>query len=216
MNTTFCLRLLVILAFAAAVSACKNDNRAQSGQANQRAGQEQATTGRAVNDRDITTRVQAKFFADPQIKKSDVTVNSENGVVTLEGTVPSEAVKQQAVQTAQGVSGVARVEDRLRIQGSGSPEGSGTTGASGQSSPKVHAEDAPKASPGGGESQQQDLGTRLNSGWITTKVQSQFFADPDVKGRNIDVDTVNGIVTLSGTVESDPAHQRAVEIARRT
>ena len=38
-------------------------------------------------------------------------------------------------------------------------------------------------------------------GWITTKVQAQYFADADVKARQIDVTTDNGVVTLTGTVD---------------
>lgn len=51
---------------------------------------------------------------------------------------------------------------------------------------------------------------------VRTKVQAQFFTDPGVKGRNIDVTTANGVVTLSGKVDSEAARRRAIEIARGT
>lgn len=47
--------------------------------------------------------------------------------------------------------------------------------------------------------------------WITTKVKSSLLADTDVAGLDIDVETVNGVVTLSGDVDN----QTQIEEARR-
>ena len=51
---------------------------------------------------------------------------------------------------------------------------------------------------------------------ITTAVKGKFAADDQVKAYQIDVDTRNKVVTLSGRVDSAPAKTRAVEIARAT
>lgn len=51
---------------------------------------------------------------------------------------------------------------------------------------------------------------------ITAKVKTSFAADDVVKARNINVDTVNGVVTLHGIVNSATEKQRAMDIARRT
>ena len=56
----------------------------------------------------------------------------------------------------------------------------------------------------------------LNDAWITTQVYARFFADPDIKGRNIDVDTTGGVVTLSGEVHSASERAQAVAKARAT
>lgn len=52
--------------------------------------------------------------------------------------------------------------------------------------------------------------------WITTKVKSQLLADDLVEGSEVDVDTLEGVVYLSGTLESQAAIDQAVEIARST
>jgi hyperosmotically inducible protein len=52
--------------------------------------------------------------------------------------------------------------------------------------------------------------------WITAKVQAKYFLDTDVKGRNISVDTRQGVVTLRGEVESEGERRRALAIARNT
>jgi hyperosmotically inducible periplasmic protein len=53
--------------------------------------------------------------------------------------------------------------------------------------------------------------------WITTKVKTKFLADDMLDRSDLHVDTDNkGVVTLSGTVPSETARNRAVEIARTT
>jgi osmotically-inducible protein OsmY len=51
---------------------------------------------------------------------------------------------------------------------------------------------------------------------ITTNVKTKFAADDTVKAYQVDVDTRNGVVTLSGTVETPAAREQAVRIARET
>lgn len=47
--------------------------------------------------------------------------------------------------------------------------------------------------------------------WITTKVKTSLLADEDVAGLKIDVETVNGVVSLNGDVDS----QAQIDEARR-
>jgi hyperosmotically inducible protein len=54
----------------------------------------------------------------------------------------------------------------------------------------------------------------LGDTWITTKVKSSLLADSDVAGLDVEVETVNGEVRLSGDVDSQAQIDRAVEIAR--
>jgi osmotically-inducible protein OsmY len=62
----------------------------------------------------------------------------------------------------------------------------------------------------------RDTGTVVNDAWITTQVYARFFVDPDIKGRNIKVDTQAGIVTLTGTVQSTSERNQAVAKAKTT
>jgi len=50
--------------------------------------------------------------------------------------------------------------------------------------------------------------------WITTKVKSSLLAESDVSGLDINVDTLNGVVTLRGQVESQAQVDAATRIAR--
>ena len=51
---------------------------------------------------------------------------------------------------------------------------------------------------------------------ITTAVKSRFAADDTVKAYQIDVDTADRVVTLTGTVETSAAKEHAVMLARQT
>ena len=51
---------------------------------------------------------------------------------------------------------------------------------------------------------------------ITTSVKSKLIADNIVKARDINVDTRDRVVTLTGTVQSPTEENRALEIARNT
>ena len=62
----------------------------------------------------------------------------------------------------------------------------------------------------------RDTTTVMNDAWITTQVYSKFFMDPDIKGRNIRVDTMSGVVTLTGTVQSGAERNQAVAKAKTT
>lgn len=49
---------------------------------------------------------------------------------------------------------------------------------------------------------------------ITGSVKAAMIAEPGLKAMQIDVDTVNGVVTLSGSVDSAADKARAVQIAQ--
>lgn len=60
----------------------------------------------------------------------------------------------------------------------------------------------------------QKTGAYVDDAWITTKVKSEMVADSEVKAHKIDVDTKNGVVRLTGTVESWQEASKAADIAR--
>jgi hyperosmotically inducible periplasmic protein len=47
-------------------------------------------------------------------------------------------------------------------------------------------------------------------------VKTALLNDPQVGGLKIDVDTTQGVVTISGTVKSRAEETRAIELARQT
>ena len=49
---------------------------------------------------------------------------------------------------------------------------------------------------------------------ITTRVKTALLNDPDIKSK-IDVDTFNGVVTLTGAVKTAVERDKAVDLARK-
>jgi osmotically-inducible protein OsmY len=140
----------------------------------------------------VTTRILAQYYVTPGLKPWNIDVTtSQDGVVTLEGRIDNDTDRAEAVRIARNTEGVTDVRDHLRAG-----DVAATAGTVGEN--KAGAQDT------GGDSDP----------WITAQVQSRFFLDPDVKGRHINVDTNDGVVTLRGGVDSFSERRQAVNIAR--
>lgn len=50
--------------------------------------------------------------------------------------------------------------------------------------------------------------------WITTKVKADLLASSNVPGTEVKVDTVSGVVSLSGTVATQAEKDKAIKVAR--
>ena len=151
--------------------------------------------GTQVEDAWLTAKVQSKYFLDEEVKGRRIDVDTRDGVVTLSGEVATPAQRRHAVALARNTEGVRSVNDQLQVTPA-SADGARTA-----------------ASPEGRDSRSTQP---VEDGWITTKVQAQFFLDGDIKARDIDVDTRNGVVTLKGVVGTDAEKQMAGDIAEDT
>jgi hyperosmotically inducible protein len=60
------------------------------------------------------------------------------------------------------------------------------------------------------------VGQSVDDKFITTKIKSKLTVSGDLNPFNIDVDTVNGVVTLSGRVAKPEAKAEAERLARET
>jgi hypothetical protein len=70
---------------------------------------------RMAGNAGLTTKIKAKMALDDTIEAARIDVDTANGVVTLSGTVATEAQRTRAVQLAKETDGVREVVDRLRI-----------------------------------------------------------------------------------------------------
>ena len=59
-----------------------------------------------------------------------------------------------------------------------------------------------------------DSAQPVDDTWITTKVKASLLADDDVSGLTVEVETVNGVVTLDGNVESQAQIDKASQLAK--
>jgi len=185
------------------------------------------TAACSQSDTGITTAVKAKMATDDAVKASEINVDTHNHVVTLNGTVGSQAEKERAVLIARDTNGVSSVVDDLIV----GPVPAATTGGYEQKAEdkaneakeniedaahdaKVTTENAAHDAKVKTEKAADKAGEVLTDAAITTAVKTKFLAEPGVSGLNINVDTSNGVVTLNGTVKTRAEADKAMTIAR--
>lgn len=74
-------------------------------------------TGEYVDDSVITAKVKTAFAEDPQVKATQVKVETFKGTVQLSGFVDSRAQAERAVRLARQVKGVQAVKDDTVVRG---------------------------------------------------------------------------------------------------
>lgn len=158
-----------------------------------------------VDDGALKRRIESRINSSATLKDTDIDVAVDHGVVTLHGTVHSEAQSLRARSLAK-VSGVSNVENRLTVD---SKTARAMAGADDKADRRMD-----KAADNG-KDQTIDVGGNINDAWITTKVKSSFLNEDVLKGSDINVDTNSHVVTLKGTVASAAGRTRALTLARQ-
>lgn len=74
------------------------------------------TAGEYVDDSTITTKVKAAILTDPLLNPSQINVTTNQGVVTLIGTVNSESMVVRAAEVANTQKGVKSVQNELIVK----------------------------------------------------------------------------------------------------
>jgi hyperosmotically inducible protein len=75
-----------------------------------------ATAEQALSEGAVTAKIKSKMALDDTVKALSIDVDTKGTVVTLSGTVSSEAVRAKAVQLARETDGVTAVTDRLVVR----------------------------------------------------------------------------------------------------
>jgi hyperosmotically inducible periplasmic protein len=71
--------------------------------------------GELLGDASLTAKIKSKMTLDDLVQARGIDVTTTDHVVTLKGTVRSQAEHDRAVQLARETSGVARVVDNLTV-----------------------------------------------------------------------------------------------------
>jgi osmotically-inducible protein OsmY len=90
----------------------------QSAAAPSTAPSESSTSAKAVvEDSVITGKVKAALLTDPDVKSTDITVDTKQGVVQLGGVAQSKVQADKAVSVARAIEGVYSVENNISVKG---------------------------------------------------------------------------------------------------
>lgn len=73
-------------------------------------------TGEYIDDALITTKVKAALAADPDVKATEVKVETFKGMVQLSGFVSSRESVQKAIDLSRGVAGVRGVKNDMVVK----------------------------------------------------------------------------------------------------
>jgi len=146
--------------------------------------------GTAITDTAITAKVKAKLMGEHGLKKSDISVTTTNGVVTLEGSASSSKAKALAEAATKSIKDVKSVDNSLKTPVSSKAEAK-TRDAVAKTKRVV------------------------SDSWITTKVKSEILADSVSKGFDVSVETVHGVVVLKGTLANQNAIDHVKDIAEK-
>ena len=107
-----CMSLLALLAVTAGPARAEEQPEA-GGETIIRAPQD-----RAALDASITNDIKAKLENEKLLKHADVIISTQNGVVTLVGMVDTPFARDRAVNVATNATGVAYVNNMLRLNSS--------------------------------------------------------------------------------------------------
>ena len=81
-----------------------------------------AGCARKPNDAALVTNIKAQMFSDSQLKDANLQVTSNDGQVTLTGTVSSDAARLDAYKIATQTPGVTKVNDQMTVEGAQSAQ----------------------------------------------------------------------------------------------
>jgi len=88
---------------------------AAAGRAADKVGAAAADAKANLSDAGLTAKVKTRLGTDNRVHATHIDVDTNNKVVTLKGTVASDAERQAAVEIARGTDGVADVVDHLMV-----------------------------------------------------------------------------------------------------
>lgn len=174
----------------------------------------------AIKDGWLVMKVHSEMVDEDVLNGSNIDVDVKNGVVTLQGTVTSEAARARALEVARKNDGVKNVVDQLKI---GPAHGTNMAGKVDKAQDKTaraadKAEDKMDKAGDKSASAAKKTGRAIDDGWIKSKIYAQYLADWNtvLNDSDIDVDVTNNMVVLNGTVKSAEAKAKAVSIAKAT
>lgn len=140
----------------------------------------------------IGGKIEAVYALNTHLSAFAIDTDVTNGAVHLTGTVQSDIQRDLAGELAEGIDGVTKVDNDLKV-----------------------AADA-RRSPARARSGERTFGEWFDDATTTAAVKSELLANANTKGLQIDVDTRADVVTLAGEVGSAEEKQLAEQLARNT
>ena len=145
-----------------------------------------------VKDAWLTGRIESMYLFNEHLSPFAISTDVENGVVRLTGTVESEIDRDLAGALAENADGVVEVENELTVDSNAARSGAESESREGK----------------------RDFGSWVDDATTTAAVKTWLLRNGNTKGLQIDVDTLDDVVTLSGRVETAAEKDLAEQLAQ--
>lgn len=146
--------------------------------------------GEVIDDATITSAIKSKLMWNRYTSGLAINVDSKRGKVTLTGNAESPVAKELAGRMAMNTRGVTSVKNQLSTR----------------VTKPTATESAKRAT--------REAATDVADSWITAKVRSTLLYSSNIDSGDIAVSTRQGVVELSGKVDSGAERALAIELAK--
>ncbi len=189
------LTSFIIMAFGLALSACVASDTSETASAPKT----------KLTDSEMENKIKVKLDSDAQLKAANLSVSADadKNEASISGTVETQALRTRAVSLAKEAHSGLILTDKIVVKPRELTREEYTE--------ELAREEREKAK-GTGEK----IGASLDDAWIHKKIVAKLIGNSATPERMINVDVVNNVVTLRGTVENAEQKIAAERVARDT
>lgn len=168
------------------------DSHKQQEKGAEKSAEQSSDMSQMMSDAWLDGKLETALLFNDQLNSFEIDTEVKHGTVYLTGAVESEIDKDLAGEVAKSVEGIKKVKNQLTVD-------------------KTAAEAARKSSSYEEKAQWRQ---NIDNATLTANVKSRLLLNENTDGLDINVDSVDGVVTLSGTVESEAEAALAEQIAK--
>ncbi|MEJ8567190.1 BON domain-containing protein [Elongatibacter sediminis] len=136
-------------------------------------------------------KLESALLFNEHLNSFDIDTEVRHGTAYLKGAVESEIDRELAGEVAKSVAGIQEVENEL----------------------SVDRKAAEAAADSDSYQEKSEWRQAVANATLTATVKSRLLINEHTSGLDINVDSSNGVVTLSGTVDSEEEAELAAQIA---
>jgi hyperosmotically inducible periplasmic protein len=148
----------------------------------------------AFKDGWVESKLETALILNKHLNARDIDINVDNNVATLGGEVHSDIEKELAENIALGIEGIDSVKNNIKV----------TTKPAATANAKPTTTD-----------QRRSFSQYVDDVSTTAAIKTELLASKNVEGLQINVDTYNNVVTLSGKVNNGAQKDLAQAIAAK-
>ena len=189
------LASFVVMAFGLILTACAPSEPID--------GTSKSTT--KMTDSELESRIKAKFDSDAQLKAADLSISADadKNEATISGAVGTQALRMRAVNLAKEASPGLVLTDKIDVK-------------PGELSRAEYTEENARNEREKARGTGEKMGDSLDDAWIHTKIVAKLIGSSETPEHKINVDVVNNVVTLRGSVDTAEQRVEAERLAKST